>query len=153
MTSGHSFLPCDREFAVIERKKKSANVFVPTDWVRVIREAKPSNEVFEMSQNHFVNFDPVKHLFRQPHTLKVTEVMEIRFTRANPGVIYTKIGHDEFTRWDEHVTDHRFEIYQEPIQLPVKYQVPRLIAQEKREDLLSMCDFLLPQYRQFYQNL
>lgn len=153
MSSGHSFLPCDREFAPIERLKKSAVVNVPEDWVRVISEAKSSNNVIEMTQQDFLSFDGVKFLFRQPSTLKMTEIMAIRLTQANPEIIYTKIGHDAGTTWDEHVADSRFNVYQNPINIPRKYMNPIPISSEKRRDLLAMSQFLLPQYRQFYLNL
>jgi len=153
MSTGHSFLPCDREFAPIERLKKSANVYVPEDWMRVIKNAKESNEVHEMTQQHFLSFDPIQFLFRQPRTLKITQVLGIRLTLANPDKIYTRISHEPGTNWDEHDADHRMQIYQQPIQLPRKYHNRLLISQAKREDLRSMCAFLLPQYRAFYQNL
>lgn len=39
LTTGHCFLPCDRDFALIERKKKSAMVYIPDQWVEVIANA------------------------------------------------------------------------------------------------------------------
>lgn len=39
LTTGHSFLPCDRDSALIERKKKSAMVYKPNQWVEVIANA------------------------------------------------------------------------------------------------------------------
>ena len=35
---GHTYLESDRNFAQIETKKKTAEVFVPDDWVHVIEE-------------------------------------------------------------------------------------------------------------------
>jgi len=106
-----------------------------------------------MTQQEFVSFDGVKFIFRQPHTLKITEVMAVRLTQTNPGIIYTKIGHEPGTNWDQHAADPRFQVYQNPIHLPRKYHNPIPISQEKRRDLLAMSQFLLPQYRGFYQNL
>lgn len=41
-TTGHSFLPCDRDFAVIERAKKGTKVYIPMHWVEVIANASPT---------------------------------------------------------------------------------------------------------------
>lgn len=41
LVSGHSFLPCDSDFGVIEKNKRyNPNIFVPSDWIGVIRTAK-----------------------------------------------------------------------------------------------------------------
>lgn len=38
---GHSFLPCDRDFALIEKKRKKCDrVLVPSYWVNLVREAQ-----------------------------------------------------------------------------------------------------------------
>ena len=36
---GHTYLENDRDFAQIEKRKQSAQVFVPDDWVHIIEEA------------------------------------------------------------------------------------------------------------------
>ena len=40
MVRGHTFLENDRDFAQIERRKKTALVLVPQDWLKVVEEAK-----------------------------------------------------------------------------------------------------------------
>ena len=43
-TRGHSFLPCDRDFALIEKLAlKNDTVYVPDQWISLIRLACPSN--------------------------------------------------------------------------------------------------------------
>ena len=57
MVSGHSFLPKDAEFGVIESaSKKQQNIFVPQDWFDIVRNAKRRNPCFtvvEMQRNEF----------------------------------------------------------------------------------------------------
>ena len=36
---GHTFLENDRDFVQIEKRKKTAEVYVPEDWIYVIEEA------------------------------------------------------------------------------------------------------------------
>lgn len=41
LVSGHSFLPCDQDFGLIEKQKKHhQNIFVPNDWHSVIKNAR-----------------------------------------------------------------------------------------------------------------
>ena len=57
MVSGHSFLPNDAEFGVIESaSKKQQNIFVPQDWFDIVRNAKRRNPrftVLEMQRHEF----------------------------------------------------------------------------------------------------
>ena len=40
LLSGHSYLPCDRDFAQIEKRKKVTKNFVPADLENMIRQAR-----------------------------------------------------------------------------------------------------------------
>ena len=59
LTTGHSFLPCDRDFAIIEKAKKGKMVYIPKHWVEVIANSESSNpfEVCMMCTNDFKNID------------------------------------------------------------------------------------------------
>ena len=38
--SGHSYMSCDRDFGIIEKKKSSSqNIFVPNDWIQLVKDA------------------------------------------------------------------------------------------------------------------
>lgn len=40
LVRGHTFLENDIDFSQIEKRKKTAKVLVPDDWLTVVREAK-----------------------------------------------------------------------------------------------------------------
>lgn len=40
LVRGHTFLENDRDFAQIEKRKKSAKALVPDNWLTVVKEAK-----------------------------------------------------------------------------------------------------------------
>lgn len=45
--SGHSYLACDQDFGLIEKKKKLfKNIFVPDDWDEVIKAARKKKTFF-----------------------------------------------------------------------------------------------------------
>lgn len=58
LTSGHTFLRNDSDFAQIEKRKASATVYVPGDWSSVVKEANCRNpfEVVTMQQREFFNY-------------------------------------------------------------------------------------------------
>ena len=58
LTRGHTFLKNDSDFAQIEKRKASAEVFVPSDWFSVVREASRRSpfEVVAMQQEDFKNY-------------------------------------------------------------------------------------------------
>jgi hypothetical protein len=96
LCSGHSFLPCDREFAFIERQKKISMVYVPFDWVTVIANARPSKpfHVRYMTQKDFKNFDALEKSVGKPKDLKITEAMWIHFTADDPTRVYIRKSHN-----------------------------------------------------------
>ena len=56
---GHSFLPCDRDFASIElKKRKVENLYVPEQWHDIILSSRVNNkfEVIPASQNFMFDF-------------------------------------------------------------------------------------------------
>lgn len=61
LCSGHSFLQCDRDFALIEKRKKKQSVMVPSEWKYVIAEAKLNKPftIVEMDQHDFKDFSPL----------------------------------------------------------------------------------------------
>lgn len=52
LVSGHSFMPCDRDFALIEKRKRLMKAYIPEDLIEVIHSARynPPFEVIDMIQ-------------------------------------------------------------------------------------------------------
>lgn len=54
---GHSYLPCDRSFAAIEkRKRRYDKIYLPSEYVKIIRESGSKFEVITPNQSMFLNF-------------------------------------------------------------------------------------------------
>lgn len=54
--SGHSYLSCDQDFGLVEKKKKFfKNIFVPDNWVEVIKAARDKNpfNIMNMTKDDF----------------------------------------------------------------------------------------------------
>jgi hypothetical protein len=65
LVRGHTYLPCDRDFALIEKRKPSAVVHLPSDWEKVIKEARPSKpfNMQTMSEDKFLDFSVLTKKF------------------------------------------------------------------------------------------
>ena len=119
----------------------------------MIKEAKDSNEVTVMTQDDFVSFEPIKRRFKQPRSMKITEILGYRITSARPDIIYTRLTHEPGTTWDEHNMDVRNISDLADLELQTIYNGPLAISEPKKTDLLAMCPYLQPQFRQFYEML
>ena len=58
LVRGHAYLPNDRDFPHIQKRKASARVYVPTDWELVVCEAHPTSPstVVPMDASNFLDF-------------------------------------------------------------------------------------------------
>ncbi|GFN78582.1 hypothetical protein PoB_000508800 [Plakobranchus ocellatus] len=60
---GHTFLPCERDFGVIEKKKwKTSAVYNPEGWYSLVEKAKTNNafQVVRMRRQDFIDIAPMK---------------------------------------------------------------------------------------------
>lgn len=59
--SGHTYMPCDRDFGIIEnyKKKNVSNVYCPNDWFEIVKNASEKNpfELYVMKQEDFIDFN------------------------------------------------------------------------------------------------
>lgn len=165
--SGHSFMPCDRQFALIEKNKKKTPAMVPNDWMRIVSETKITEpfRVHEITQADIMNIGLLEQVIPRPRDLKVTQNMKYLMKSDEPHLIYARSDHlpgiwlPPFTihrpysrqnfqnrpLW-RHQDMHNFNLAQ-------KYNRLIPISREKYQDLQTMVPLLPPQYRNFYINL
>ncbi|CAG7786753.1 unnamed protein product [Allacma fusca] len=98
LVTGHSFLPCDRHFAVIERyaKFKKSEIKIPSDWMIVIANSMPQSpfEITKLSFQDFLDFEVLRNLIPKPASLKVTQYHVITSYSNRPSVYITKKSHE-----------------------------------------------------------
>lgn len=161
LCSGHSFLPCDRDFAQIERVKKTAKVMVPLEWKDVIAEAcinSPFSIVF-MKQEDFKNFDELEKLMNKTIT-KITDAMWIKLSWDNPTTINIRKSHNIMRPWEQYdIIKKKRGPRPTRIVVPciealeILYDTPLKISKEKKDNLIDMTQYLDDQYKIFYHNL
>jgi hypothetical protein len=166
MPTGHSYLPCDRLFGLIEQRKKPARVIVPNHWRDLIRSTAVANP-FPIQRMNQLNIFDVKALERsipRPATLRVSEAHVFRMSAATPSLIQSRRDY-----LDQNWTDHtirrpmaRGRIINRPLwshndiqrfvfQVLYRNLIP--ITWEKYADLQAMLPCIMPEYRAYYINL
>lgn len=167
LVTGHTFLPCDRMFALIEKKKETASCMIPDEWITVIRETRIQNpfQIVRMNQNNIMNIMALERHIPRPRDLLVTRHHWYSMTEEAPHLIFAR---DDYLPgvWLAPFTIRRPNQRQRIVNrllwtnndligfnLAPKYTADLPIAGAKYRDLISMIPFIMPQYRAFYQNL
>jgi hypothetical protein len=165
--TGHSFLPCDRMFAIIEKRKKTATAIVPQEWVQIIRESRLDRpfRIREMNIQNIMNISSLDRHIPRPPTLLVTQHMRYMMTAAEPHLIFAR---DDYRvgvwlqpfivyspRDRRHFVNRATWTHAEvdAVILQRAYRARLQISAEKYDDLMSMVPLIMPQYRPYYINL
>ncbi|GFO13933.1 hypothetical protein PoB_004043800 [Plakobranchus ocellatus] len=157
---GHTFLPCDRDFAVIEKKKrKTPAVYNPEGWYSLVEKAKTTNpfQVVRMRRQDFIDIAPMKQqlIFRNTAAdgskVKLQKATRIKVSQDNPGYYFIAYSHKVDEAWQE-VRIGRPGVHK-PVQPQALYWGRREIAPAKVKDLKALCAFIPVQFREFYTSL
>lgn len=160
--SGHSTLPNDAHFGVIERKiNNSETVEIPSDYNKIIENAREKKyTIREMTHNSFTSLDNVlKSITNRKKTISGDKVnwlqmVQIRLSKAHPFSIDFKTNFDDeaFQRIDIKKKNYQGSdlFYVEP--LPA-YEHERPITASKFKDLQDLMPYMSPSKRSFYENL
>ena len=165
MISGHSFLPCDRSFGVIEKRLRLSSLIHTTeDYVSAIKDAaRPRYEVIPMKREEF--FD-VKQLINYV-TKRQTPVS---FSKACQLVVTHKYKEGYIIKTDHNLQDTPNNVHHcrlmkgakkyspkmfnlADVQLVPKYPEERLLNEQKVNDLQRLMQFLGPFSKNWMRDL
>lgn len=154
MVTGHSFLPCDRDFAMIERTKKKSKALVPSDWKYIIGRAFLNTpfQIKEMVQEEFKNFDIlIDAIFVKNPKFQITKYAWFKLCRDDPLSVLARPSHNVNVHWK---IFNLFKIPTNEVRLSCLYQCPLPISKEKKKDLLEMTQYLTSlEHVRFYKEL
>lgn len=79
--SGHSYMECDRSFALIEKSKKKNNpqIFLPDHWCDIIRKCSKKFKVHKMDD--FLSFASLNEFIKDPKKDTENQVIKWRQTK------------------------------------------------------------------------
>lgn len=165
LEKGHTQNEGDSMHALIERCKKNKEVYVPAQWVMLVKMAKRTGEPYkvrEMSQEDFFNFkELIKNLnFTTDETnekVKWTHIREIVVEHEEPDVIQFKydFAEDHYKKLDlkkisKITRTKKLVTKNEPTKAYHKL-IP--ITKKKYDHLKSLLKHIPREYHEFYQNL
>ena len=163
--SGHSFLPSDRDFGVIEqRKRKASHVYIPEEWVDLITSARRRNpfHVTKLTAANFYALESISsHLCNQKvsvgkQKVEFRKIMWFRFERSNPLKYKYRYMLNELEAWKTvDLARHRRgrPSNLQDVELTLKYTSPRGINPKKKADIMKLLKYIPPVFHAYHQNL
>lgn len=156
LVSGHSFLSCDRDFAIIEKRKKVGKPFVPLDLVRMIataREVQPF--VVIMMQKDVFDFKKASNRFLYTLKLNISKIQWIKIVKETPGKVQIRETLNDLESWKT-VTILKKGVNLQEVE---NLELPPLtseahISEEKKQNLRDMIDYLPdPDHKRFFKEV
>jgi len=163
MQSGHSYLPNDADFGVIERAKRTArDVYVPEQWMELVRQARKHHpfSVVEMQLCDFIDLSvTAKQLVNRKKAkdgspVKWLNIQSICFNKAEPQIMKYKYVCQDDMEWSElDLRRGREKNRTNSITTLVPVQQRKKIKKEKFDDLMSLKQYIPPVHHAFYDSL
>lgn len=159
MQSGHSFLPNDADFGIIEKAKKTAsNVYIPDHWREVIAKARKRNpfKVVNMQSGDFVDLTKMSKTLcnrkkdKDGYKVSWLNTQSIRFTPEQSKLMHIQYVCDPQASW---TTVDLSRSCMSDIELTYIPSEPRKLNVNKIKDLHSLKPFIPPAYHDFYDQL
>lgn len=158
---GHSYMECDRDFALIEKQKKNNPlVFVPSHWTEIIKKASKNFVVHDMKEADFISFNGFDEVIKDPkkdsenRPLRWRDIQWFSFNKDNTYSFKFKdtLSMDFPFLQAEKCAKHKGRPSQNLTLSPL-YTEPIKIRYEKWENLHQLLDYIPPIYHNFYNNL
>lgn len=157
---GHSFLPCDRDFASIElKKRKVETLYIPDQWYDIILSSRTSNkfEVVRQSQKLIFNFQSHLSNFFKKNPKDGKDTLKLRdarvFEYSDPSHVKVKYSMSSLESPRKFAMDKSNDIVPSLPSDPM-YTTRLPIAPAKLKDLQNLSKKYMPeQYKSFYDNI
>lgn len=149
---GHTFLSCDRDFAIIEKRKKVCKAYTLMDVVGIITSAVQKNPFTCMVVEDFSDFKTIAYDKLTTKKLGISSATQLRLTKENFGVVMMAKNFSELAVWTEinilksGVTLEDFK----SIQLP-KTRTHFDIPEKKKSDIKKMLPYLHGEAKQYFE--
>ena len=161
--SGHTMMPCDRDFGDIERKlRKTKCVYTTSEYVEHIKDSRSKNRfnVTEMTADKFVNINAVasamtkRTVTSDKQKIDFRQVSQFRFMNDKPQQVQVKLSHDDSEEWKLISFQKRGRpVKLQDVALPPLYTGPRCVPKAKADDVKSLLPYVPPIYHEFYNGI
>ena len=141
---GHSFLPNDQDFALIEKKKRRNSPEVPEDWDALIKEArvKPSPfVVVNMTQDMFFNIQNVCSSYFLKVPRPKLGLREARIIEISSDSAYVQTKNTYSGPWTYCAVRNK-KVLQNNLELKPLYEKPLPVNSVKIKNVMALSAFL-----------
>lgn len=155
-------MECDSMHSTIERASEFAKIYIPEDWLNVIRLARKDHPYFvqEMNHNDFLDFKemratmlPIKMKATDGTILQWNNVRWLQFKEDAPDVLYFKSDYWEDFK-EVRLNARMTRSGRTQTEITKLYSEQIFIKQVKHKDLMSMCrDGTIPKKYHYYEKL
>lgn len=149
--SGHSYLACDQDFGLIEKKKKYfKNIFIPADWIEVIKAARNRNpfKIVKMTKEDFYSTKKLENnitnrkVTAEKFKVKWLNIQWLLYHKTHPFSIFFKYSNNPDVLFESVDLKKRNSIDMATIQLDVLYPEGKQISVEKKKDLVELLQYI-----------
>lgn len=156
LVSGHSYLTCDRDFALIEKSKRVVKNYTPENIGKMIAEARhqrPFN-VLHMQRNDFKDFQSMADEYLNTTKLQISQVVWIKIEQGQETSVKTKKTFSDIEQWTTcNVLKKGKKATGISLAVVPDLDCTNRISAEKLQNLKDMMDYIPLQYRPFYEDL
>ena len=165
MVSGHSFMPCDRSFGVIEKRfrREADYLQTPDNYAELIQKAVvPNNELVRMKREDFLDIKILlQHVTKRQTEVNFSKSCQLVVTYQYKEGYLIKNDYD-FKSDDSAVRSRLMKGMKKyspklfnlsEVQLQSKYATARVLNKQKVDDLSKIIDFVLPVAKNWLRQL
>lgn len=160
--SGHSYLACDQDFGLIEKQKKFfKDIFIPDDWIKVIKAARKKNafKIMKMTTDDFVSTKKLENnitnrkVTAEKSKVKWLSIQWLLYHKIHPFSIFFKYSNNPEVLFENVNIKKRNSINIADLELDLLYPLGKQISVEKKKDLIELLQYIPPVYHDFYNNI
>lgn len=161
LVSGHSYLPCDQDFGVIEKEKKfHKDIFLPEHWTTVIKSARKKNPFLtvEMTSDDFFSTKTLENAItnrkinERKSKVEWLKIQWLRYTSDTNHRFQYKYSNSQDVLFDT-VNVARRNVNSHTASLNLLYPNGRPIETKKKKDLIELLPYVPPIHHPFYEAL
>jgi hypothetical protein len=162
MISGHSYLPNDADFGLIEVAAKGKPIYLPEHWYGCMASARKKNKflVVEMRKEDFVSTGPFQKAItkRKKNTddekVNWLQIQWFRFTKGNEFEIQYKNTLDESKPFSTlNLRPPKGRPRTSFPEQTLLYNEPRVLNYLKKRDMLYLLKYIPPVYHTYFRNI
>lgn len=161
---GHTHLPSDRDFAIIEKYKRNYlnQVYTPDDWYQAVLKSKRKSpfKVIVLQQKDILSFKDLQlQITKKSQTdnkekLNFSSICAFKFVQESPNIMFLKHSwNQEFKSANIGKRGLRTSISATLSDLKLKYDAPVPLNPKKISNLVALLRYIPPIYQNYYTEI